>query len=128
MEGTNMPRYLASHHAVDRLIERFPTLTTVAGTGRSAAQWLERIAIRAKVAAQQAGLDLMLVLDLPMVGGPIRIYLPVTPVDHGDVWNIRTVLTEEQGQANISMARVRQRDESRKAWRRRKGYLQKGGD
>ena len=39
----------------------------------------------------------------------IRMYLPVTPVDHGDVWNIRTVLTEEQGAANIAMARIRQR-------------------
>lgn len=113
-----MPRYLVSHHAVARLLERFPDLAAVAGHGLAAAQWLGRLASRAKVAAQQSGMDLMLCLDLPLTGGPQRIYLPVTPRP-GDTWTIRTVLTEAQALANLA-ARA---DESRFAWRDRKGFI-----
>jgi hypothetical protein len=112
-----MPRYLASHHAVDRLLERFPALAPVAGHGLAAAQWLARLAARAKVAAQQSGMDLMLCLDLPLAGGLQRIYLPVTPRP-GDNWTIRTVLTEGQVHANLSS----RADEIRSAWRRRKCF------
>jgi AraC-like DNA-binding protein len=35
-----MPTYLASRHAVARLLERFPALAPVAGHGLAAAQWL----------------------------------------------------------------------------------------
>ena len=117
-----MPRYLASRHAVARLLERFPALTPVAGHGLAAAQWLGRLATRATVAAQQSGMDLMLCLDLPMQGSLARIYLPVTPQGHHDTWTIRTVLTEEQAQANITASRDRRSDASRAAWRDRKGY------
>jgi len=92
----------------------------VAGSGLEAAKWLGRAAARARVAAQQAGMDLMLALDLPMAGGPVRVYLPVTPVGKRDTWSIRTVLTEEQGLANIAEAVGRHQDESRAAWRCRK--------
>jgi hypothetical protein len=101
-----MPRYLASHHAVARLLERFPALVPVAGRGLAAAQWLARLAARARVAAQQSGMDLMLCLDLPLAGGPARIYLPVTP-RAGDTWSIRTVLTEAQALANQRKASVK---------------------
>jgi hypothetical protein len=112
-----MPRYLASLHAVDRLLERFPALAPVAGHGRAAAQWLGRLAARAHVAAQQSGMDLMLCLDLPLVGGLQRIYLPVTPRP-GDTWTIRTVLTESQALANLAS----HGDAARVAWRVRKGF------
>ena len=112
-----MPHYLASPHAVTRLLERFPVLAPVAGHGLAAAQWLARLATRAEVAAQQAGKDLMLCLELPLASGLTRIYLPVTP-RHGDTWTIRTVLTEEQALANL-----RDRDEAiRAAWRAKKGF------
>ena len=112
-----MPRYLASHHAVVRLLERFPALAPVAGHGLAAAQWLARLAARAKVAAQQSGMDLMLCLDLPLAGGPQRIYLPVTPRP-GDTWTIRTVLTEAQAQANLAS----HADQARGTWRQHKGF------
>lgn len=112
-----MPRFLASHHAVARLLERFPALAPVAGHGLAAAQWLARLAARATVAAQQSGMDLMLCLDLPLVGGVQRIYLPVTPRP-GDTWTIRTVLTEAQALANLAS----HADEARAAWRARKGF------
>jgi hypothetical protein len=112
-----MPRYLASHHAVARLLERFPALAPVAGHGLAAAQWLARLASRAKVAAQQSGMDLMLCLDLPLAAGPTRIYLPVTPRP-GDTWTIRTVLTEVQALANLAS----HAEQARAAWRARKGF------
>jgi len=112
-----MPRYLATPHAVARLLERFPALAPVAGHGLAAAQWLGRLASRATVAAQQSGMDLMLCLDLPLVGGPQRIYLPVTPRP-GDTWTIRTVLTETQALANLAS----HADQVRAAWRTRKGF------
>ena len=112
-----MPRYLASHHAVSRLLERFPALVPIAGHGLAAAQWLGRLAARAHVAAQQSGMDLMLCLDLPLAGGPARIYLPVTP-RAGDTWSIRTVLTEAQALANLAQ----RADETRAAWRAQKGF------
>ncbi|HAT12137.1 MAG TPA: hypothetical protein DCS97_16495 [Planctomycetes bacterium] len=112
-----MPRYLATPHAVARLLERFPALAPVAGHGLAAAQWLGRLASRATVAAQQSGMDLMLCLDLALVGGPQRIYLPVTPRP-GDIWTIRTVLTETQAQANLAS----HADQARAAWRMRKGF------
>ena len=112
-----MPRYLASHHAVARLLDRFPALVPVAGHGLAAAQWLGRLAARAKVAAQQSGMDLMLCLDLPLAGGMQRIYLPVTPRP-GDTWTVRTVLTEAQALANLAS----HADEARAAWRVRKGF------
>jgi hypothetical protein len=112
-----MPRYLASHHAVARLHERFPALALAAGHGLAAAQWLARLAARAEVAAQQAGMDLLLCLELPTTAGPARLYLPVTP-HSGDTWSIRTVLTEEQAQANLAQ----RADENRAAWRARKGF------
>jgi hypothetical protein len=112
-----MPRYLASHHAVVRLLERFPALAPVAGHGLAAAQWLCRLAAHATVAAQQSGTDLMLCLDLPLAAGPTRIYLPVTPRP-GDTWTIRTVLTEAQAMANLAS----HADEARAAWRARKGF------
>jgi hypothetical protein len=114
-----MPRYLASHHAAQRLLERFPALATVAGSGFAAAEWLGQVAIRARVAAQQAGMDLMLCLDLPLVDGVQRLYLPVTPQGN-DTWLIRTVLTNEQAIANLADARRRQQEYSRLAWRERK--------
>lgn len=112
-----MPRYLASHHAVARLLERFPALAPVAGHGLAAAQWLGRLAARAQVAAQQSGMDLMLCLDLPLAAGPTRIYLPVTP-QPGDTWTIRTVLTADQANANLAQ----RADAGRAAWRARKGF------
>jgi hypothetical protein len=112
-----MPRYLASAHAVARLHERFPALSLAAGHGLAAAQWLARLAARAEVAAQQAGMDLLLCLELPTTAGPARLYLPVTP-HSGDTWSIRTVLTEEQATANLAQ----RADEQRSAWRRRKGF------
>ncbi|MFM2091088.1 MAG: hypothetical protein RLZZ127_1577 [Planctomycetota bacterium] len=116
-----MPRYLASAHAVDRLRERFPVLAPVAGHGLAAAQWLARCAGRAEVAAQQAGMDLLLRLDLPTVGGLARLYLPVTP-HAGDTWTIRTVLTEAQAHANLEASRQRRDEAVRTAWRARKGF------
>lgn len=112
-----MPRYLPSRHAVARLLERFPALAPVAGHGLAAAQWLGRVAARARVAAQQSGMDLMLCLDLPLAGGVARLYLPVTP-HPGDTWTIRTVLTEEQARANLEQ----RADKARVAWRVRKGF------
>jgi hypothetical protein len=112
-----MPRYFASPHAVARLIERFPALAPVAGHGLAAAQWLGRLAARAKSAAQQSGMDLMLCIELPLVSGPARLYLPVTP-HPGDTWTIRTVLTEAQAVANLA----NRADEERSAWRARKGF------
>ena len=112
-----MPRYLASHHAAARLLERFPALAPVAGRGLAAAQWLARLATRARVASQQSGMDLMLCLELTLVDGPARIYLPVTPHE-GDTWSIRTVLTEAQALANLA----NHADEARAAWRARKGF------
>jgi hypothetical protein len=112
-----MPRYFASAHAVARLHERFPALSLAAGHGLTAAQWLARLAARAEVAAQQAGMDLLLCLELPTTAGPARLYLPVTP-HSGDTWTIRTVLTEQQASANLA-----QRAEAgRAAWRVRKGF------
>lgn len=112
-----MPRYRTSRHAVDRLLERFPALAPVAGHGRAAAQWLGRLAARATVAAQQSGMDLMLSVDLPLAGGPQRVYLPVTP-QSGDTWTIRTVLTEAQALFNLA----EQADAVRAAWRARKRF------
>jgi len=117
-----MPHYIASHHAVSRLLERFPAIVVVAGRGHAAAQWLARMASRSHVVAQQAGMDLMLSIELPMSGGPTRLFLPVTPKGHADTWIIRTVLTEDQGLANLMMAQARHRDASRAAWRSRKGF------
>ena len=112
-----MPRYLASHHAVARLLERFPVLAPVAGHGLAAAQWLARAAEHASVAAQQAGMDLLLCLELPTTSGPARLYLPVTP-HRGDTWSIRTVLTQAQATANLGD----RADQTRAAWRVRKGF------
>jgi hypothetical protein len=112
-----MPTYLASRHAVARLLERFPALAPVAGHGLAAAQWLGRLAARAQVAAQQSGMDLMLCLDLPLAAGPTRIYLPVTP-QPGDTWTIRTVLTEAQALANVAS----HADAACAAWRAHKGF------
>lgn len=116
-----MPHYRTSHHAIDRLTERFPDLAKVAGHGLAAAQWLARLAQRAHVVAQQAGMDLMLCLEMPMAGGLQRIYLPVTPLGH-DIWIIRTVLTEEHGLANLAAAAARHDDAASAAWRARKGF------
>lgn len=112
-----MPTYRASAHAVARLHERFPAFSLAAGHGLAAAQWLARLAARAEVAAQQAGMDLLLCLDLPTTAGSARLYLPVTP-HPGDTWTIRTVLTETQVQANLAQ----RADEQRAAWRHRKGF------
>lgn len=112
-----MPSYRATSHAIARLHERFPALSLAAGHGLAAAQWLARLAARAEVAAQQAGMDLLLCLDLPTAAGPARLYLPVTP-HAGDTWTIRTVLTEAQAQANLAL----RADEQRAAWRRHKGF------
>ena len=113
-----MPRYLASRHAVDRLLERFPALAPIAGKGVAAAKWLSRVAARARVAAQQAGMDLLLRLELPLADGPTPVFLPVSPTGRGDAWVIRTVLTEEQAHANLA-----ERDERRRtAWREQRMY------
>ena len=112
-----MPRYLASAHAIARLHERFPALSLAAGHGLAAAQWLARLAARAEIAAQQAGMDLLLCLELPTANGPARLYLPVTP-HCGDTWTIRTVLTEDQANANLAQ----RADAGRAAWRARKGF------
>jgi hypothetical protein len=117
-----MPHYHASHHAVARLLERFPVLAPITGRGRAAAAWLERVTLRALVAAQQSQMDLMLRLDLPLAGGLVRLYLPVTPLGYHDAWTIRTVLTEDQAQANIAASTDRRHDAARTAWRVRKGY------
>jgi len=112
-----MPHYRATHHAVERLLERFPVLAPVAGHGLAAARWLARLAERTAVVAQQSGMDLLLAVELPLPGGPARLYLPVTP-HTGDVWCIRTVLTEAQALANLTS----RADEQRAAWRARKGF------
>jgi hypothetical protein len=94
-----MPRYLATGHAIQRFIERLP--------GISAS--LIELADRAVVVAQQAGMDLLLCVEV----GLDRIYLPVTPTGRGDAWLIKTVLTEAQARANLA-----ERDQrSRAAWR-----------
>lgn len=116
-----MTTYHASHHAVDRLTERFPVLAPIAGIGSHAAIWLARSAPRAQVAGQQCGHDLMLVLDLPLVTGPLRLYLPVTPMA-GDAWTIRTVLTEEQGMASLAAYDRGHAEGARQTWRARKGF------
>jgi hypothetical protein len=112
-----MPRYLASAHAVARLHERFPALSIAAGQGLAAAQWLARLAARADVVAQQAGMDLLLRLDLPTTAGLARLYLPVRPHPR-DTWIICTVLTEAQALANLAQ----RADQARVAWRARKGF------
>jgi hypothetical protein len=122
-----MPHYHASHHAIRRLLERFPVLAPITGQGRAAAAWLERVALRALVAAQQTRMDLMLRLDLPLAGGVVRLYLPVTPQGHHDAWTIRTVLTEAQAQANIAASDARRHDAARAAWRARKGFTRPYG-
>lgn len=116
-----MTTYHVSRHAVDRLTERFPFLAPIAGTGSHAAIWLARSARHAQVAGQQRGLDLMLVLALPLVTDPLRLYLPVTPTT-GDSWTIRTVLTEDQGLANLADYDRSHAEDSRQAWRTRKGF------
>lgn len=112
-----MPRYFASAHAVARLHERFPALSIAAGHGLTAAQWLARLAARAEVAAQQAGMDLLLCLDLPTTAGLARLYLPVTP-HAGDTWTIRSVLTEAQAQSNLAQ----RANQTRAAWRAQKRF------
>ena len=112
-----MPRYLVTRHAIARLHERFPALAFAAGHGLAAGLWLARLAARAEVAAQQAGADLMLCLELPTTAGLARLYLPVTP-RAGDTWTIRTVLTEAQAYANLAQ----RAEEQRAAWRTRKGF------
>ena len=98
-----MPRYLATRHAIQRLVERLPGITTS----------LVELADRAVVVAQQAGMDLMLCVDV----GLERIYLPVTPRPC-DTWTIRTVLTEAQAMANLAS----HADEARATWRVQKGF------
>jgi hypothetical protein len=115
-----MPRYLASHHAVDRLLERFPAIATLAGQGTAAALWLAERAAQAQVAAQQTGMDLLLYLDLPVTAGWIRVYLPVTPQGRHDTWVIRTVLTPEQAAHNVAVCASRWQERCRDAWRARK--------
>ncbi len=117
-----MPYYLASHHAVARLLERFPALVQVAGHGFAAAQWLGRAATQAKAIGQQAGMDLMLCLELPLVCGRARLYLPVTPHGHGDTWTIRTVLTEDQAIANQTDCAARWTSLVSDQWRRNKRF------
>ena len=117
-----MPHYRASRHAIARLTERFPALAKIAGQGLAAAQWLARLAARAHVTSQQEGMDLMLCVELPMVGGMQRIYLPVTPLGHDDTWVIRTVLNEEHGLANLAAAADRHHAAACVAWRARKGF------
>lgn len=116
-----MTIYHATHHAVERLTERFPSLAPIAGTGNHAAIWLARSARNAQVIGQQRGLDLMLVLALPMAAGPLRLYLPVTPRT-GDTWTIRTVLTEDQGLANLAEYDRCHAEGARQAWHIRKGF------
>jgi len=118
-----MPRYLASRHAIDRLLERFPTLAPIAGKGVAAGKWLSRGATRAKVVAQQAGMDLLLRLEFSLAEGPTPVFLPITPTGRGDAWVIRTVLTKEQANANLA-----QRDERhRAAWREQKTCGRRSG-
>jgi|GEM_PF-4531503 len=112
-----MSHYFATHHAVDRLIERFPALVPIAGRGHAAARWLGRLATRAKVAAQQSEMDLMLCVEVTVADGLLRMYLPVTP-QSGNRWIIRTVLTEEQAQANQAQFSTKNCLE----WRARKGF------
>lgn len=115
-----MPHYLASHHAVDRLLERFPALASLAGRGATAAQWLGEKAAEARVAAQQAGMDLLLCLELPAATGWIRVYLPVTPQGRHDTWVIRTVLTPEQAAHNLAINTSHWHQRCQDAWRARK--------
>lgn len=96
-----MPRYLATRHAIQRFVESLP------GTAS-----LVELAGRAVVVAQQAGMDLMLCVEV----GLERVYLPVTPTGRGDAWLIKTVLTEAQARANLA-----ERDQrSRATWRARR--------
>lgn len=111
-----MPRYLASQHAVDRLLERFPGLRPATGTGLAAARWLGRIALQGRVVAQQAGMDLMLRVGLRTAAGVQVLFLPVTPLGHADTWVVRTVLTEDQAQANIAACVEHRRESARRAW------------
>jgi hypothetical protein len=97
-----MPRYLATRHAIQRLVERLPGITTS----------LVELADRAVVVAQQAGMDLMLCVDV----GLERVYLPVTPTGRGDAWVIRTVLTEAQARTNLAERESRVRAD----WRARR--------
>ncbi len=97
-----MPRYLATRHAIHRFVERLPGISVS----------LIELADRAVVVAQQAGMDLLLCVEV----GLERVYLPVTPTGHGDAWLIKTVLTEAQARANLA-----ERDQrSRAAWRARR--------
>jgi hypothetical protein len=97
-----MPRYLATRHAIQRFVERLPGITAP----------LVELADRAVVVAQQAGMDLMLCVEV----GLERIYLPVTPTGRGDAWLIKTVLTEAQARANLAERESR----VRAAWRARR--------
>lgn len=97
-----MPRYLATRHAIQHFVERLP--------GISAS--LVELADRAVVVAQQAGMDLLLCVEV----GLERVYLPVTPTGRGDAWLIKTVLTETQARANLAERHER----SRAAWRARR--------
>ena len=117
-----MPTYLATKHAVIRAQERFPGMATILETWADWARWIARAAQRGVTAAQQAGADLMLQVEIATPEGAAVVYLPVTAVGSGDRWFIRTVLTEEQGRHNIAVAEAHYREVGRAAWRLRKGF------
>ncbi len=107
-----MPHYRATHHAIDRLTERFPALVDQAADPYAAGRWLAQAAQRGQVAAQQIGMDLLLCVSVPEAAGDACIYLPVTPQPH-DTWLIRTVLTPAQAGRNLA----RQRAVRQEQWR-----------
>ena len=109
-----MPHYRASRHAIQRLIERLPDLAVSLDRAQD---WLAAQAARADVVLQQAGMDLLLGVEV----GLRRIWLPITP-SRGDTWTIRTVLTDEQARANCAVGLYRQHAAARMAWRQRKGF------
>ncbi len=118
-QETTMPSYLASRHAVDRLLERFPSVARIAGSGLAAAKWLATTTSQARVAAQQTGMDLMLCLEVTVDGEAARIYLPVTPMG-GGTWSIRTVLTESQARCNLAQGLQSRHERHQAAWRQRR--------
>jgi len=74
--------------------------------------WVARLAASGRPVGSQFGLDLL--LEVTVCG--CVFYLPVSPGPGRDTWTIRTVLSEEQGLANLAT----QQEHIRTAWRQRK--------
>ncbi len=97
-----MPTYIATSHAIDRVIERFPALLTQRQPGETAGSLLARLAGTGRPVGRQIGLDILIQAVVDSADGTIDIYLPVVPHGKGDTWAIRTVLTGAQARSNVA--------------------------